>query len=69
LLKLGDAELILAGLRIVFEHRVQAFEDRGLPVAEKLRLEVVLAPQLRLTGGARQESRTILALKSAGKDR
>ena len=43
---------MLAGLRILVEERVQAFEDGGPPATEKLRVDIVLAAQLRLAGAS-----------------
>ena len=52
--EIGDACLILGGL-LILEERVQAFEDGGLPVSEKLRFDVVLAAELGLAGSAAQQ--------------
>jgi hypothetical protein len=63
----GDAELILGCLRVVLKKRGQTIKDDGLPLADELRAEFVLAAQFRLASGAAQEIKDNLGFEVGGK--
>src|SRR5262245_6134132 len=56
----------MADLRIFLEKRVQPFEDGCLPLGQELRLDVMLATQLRRTSGAGQQIENHLRFELRG---
>src|SRR5262245_22334192 len=56
----------MADLRILLEKRVQPFEDGCLPLGQELRLDVMLATQLRRTSGAGQQIENHLRFELGG---
>src|SRR5262245_39206733 len=56
----------MADLRILLEKRVQPFEDGCLPLGQELRLDVMLATQLRRTSGAGQQIENHLRFELRG---
>jgi len=66
LFKLGNAGLVLADLRIFLEQRVQSYDDGCLPLTQKLGLEVMLATEFRLAGGAAQQIEDNLGFELGG---
>ena len=67
LFEFGDADLVLIIAAIGLEKRMQAIQDGGLPMGEKLRLDVVLATEFCLANFAAQQFENEPSLEIGGK--
>jgi hypothetical protein len=63
LFEFGDTDMQKGSLIVEVKEHVHAFDGRILPVAEKLRLDVVFAAKFRRAGGAGEELKNDLGFE------